>query len=272
MANLAECSVRIKVNDLPKFKGLVRIVDRSAETVYTVEAFYSAEPSGPTKYKLVLKGGGGEICPRPQDVAEAYEKVGEDEWKKIKVSDIATKKIERYVGGEETRLNIWYETAKVVDWREVFVASDTECVLLDCNEIHRLTGSYPSIVETSGADIGKESIELMFLSKWDFPEPLESALNKLALDKDGNVLAEWQGAMSEPGMMAATDELGTADLGLYIQWLARCQNCYDIMEEGLNSEAEAENYTCDNCKDEDGQPTHCFGEPYVNAYKSTNGK
>lgn len=277
MANIAECAIRVAVDDLPKITNLIRQVEKGTEPTYIIEAFYAPAYKAPMKYKLVLKGSNAytAVSPKPDQVDEAYELVKgkkKDEWKPIDVKTLPTKEYECYGGRKEMRLDLWYMASDTIDWTEVFVTGHDEYFLLNVNEAYRLSGYWPSIVETTWAELGTKTLELVFQAKWDFPSELETALNKVAIDEDGATIVAWQGAMSEPGMGAYTDKLGTEDLGLCIDWEAICPECYDTIEECIEDGKDAEDYTCPNCKDDEGKPLKCYEQSYVSSYITNSGK
>lgn len=274
MANIAECGIRIAVNDLPKVAQIIRKAPKGAESCYIIEVHYSPAFEKPVKYKCVLKNEFFAGGPKPDHIAEAWELVNFEtqEWKKIDVSEMPTKEVELPNGKKEQRLDVWYTNSTILKWEEVFTTTSGEEWVLDLTAVHKLTNAWPSITEIMWAELGTETLEVLFSSKWDFPVELSDALTKLAYNEDGEVVVHWQGAISEPGMGCVADDLGTEDLGLCINYEAICPECYDTIEEQVADGKNAEDYTCPTCKDAKGEPARCFGQSYVGAYITNDGK
>lgn len=274
MANIADCSIRIAVEDLPKVSRIIRKASENAESCYIVEAHYSPEFKADVQYKCVIKD--PYVCgdPRPDQVAEAYRLVNKekDEWEKIDVNEIPTKDAKCADGKTEKRLDLWYTSSKVLKWEEVFTTTSNEKWMMDVTEIYNMVKSWPRMTDIVWAELGNATLEIAFSAKWDFPVEIADALNMLALDENGDKLISWQGAMSEPGMECATDDLGTEDLGLCIDYEAICPDCYDTVEERIEKGKNAEDYTCPDCKDNKGNPVRCYGQSYVSSYITNDGK
>lgn len=272
MANIAECAIRIATKDLPKVKKVVRKAPKDAKTTYIVEAFYSSEQDETNKYKCILKDAGAVISPRIDQIAEAYKSTSDGDWAKIEPKDLPQKDITLPNGEVERRIDFWYTGSQPIKWEEVLATNDGGQVLLDLAEVYKLSGEWPGIYELNWAEIGTETLELLFSAKWGFPSALETALNKLAYDNDGEVIVHWQGAESEPGCEVENDELGTEDLGLCIKHQACCSQCYDIIEECIEEGKKAEDYVCEVCSQHSDKPVTCYSEPYVGAYITNDGK